>query len=181
VVTNRLAFIDKLIACENKLYANCGFWAGATDDSKDKIQALIEAGCLGVKVFLSHSGIDEFPNISLSDLDKLMGGIKALEIPILAHCELDTLPAEDLLSENPKVYDAYLKTRPKLWENEAIKKFIALSEKHQCKVHIVHLASDEMVDWIDSRKKMGIPFTVETCPQEALRDCSFYYPLVGQL
>ncbi len=163
VVTNVAAYKDKIAACEGKLYANCGFWAGATNAAVSEVKALVEAGCLGVKVFLSHSGIDEFPNISLSDLDALMEGIADLGVPVLAHCELDTLPAPDELSANPRSYSAYLKSRPKAWENEAIKAFITLAEKNNCKVHIVHLASDEMLDWIAEKKQTDIPFTVETC------------------
>ncbi len=164
VVTNMAAFQKKIQASDGKLYANCGFWAGATAASVKEIEQLIAAGCLGVKVFLSHSGIDEFPNISLVDLDQLMAGIAHLEIPILAHCELDTLPASKEIIATPKSYTAYLKSRPKTWENEAIKSFIALAEKHNCKAHIVHLASDEMIEWIAQKKQEGIPFTVETCP-----------------
>ena len=179
VVTNVAAFQKKIAACEGKLYANCGFWAGATDAAVDAVQSLISEGCLGVKVFLSHSGIDEFPNISLADLDELMAGMAHLNVPVLAHCELDTLPASDDLQRQPRSYAAYLKSRPKAWENEAIKAFINLAEKHDCKAHIVHLASDEMIDWIASRtddfsrrgasdstaKVVGTRlFTVETCP-----------------
>ena len=164
VVTNMAAFRKKIAASQGKLYANCGFWAGATYDSPEKVQALIAAGCLGVKVFLSHSGIDEFPNISLVDLDGLMAGIQDMRIPVLAYCELDTLPASKDLVNAPRSYTAYLKSRPKSWENEAIKKFVALAEKHHCKAHIVHLASDEMIDWIAQKKKEGAPITVETCP-----------------
>ena len=168
VVTNIAAFRKKLAACQGKLYANCGFWAGATDAAVTKVKSLIAEGCLGVKVFLSHSGIDEFPNIYLADLDTLMKGIQHLEIPVLAHCELDTLPAPNDLLYAPKSYAAYLASRPKAWENEAIKKFVALAEKHQCKIHIVHLASDEIIDWLVEQKKHKIPFTVETCPHYIL-------------
>ncbi len=164
VVTNMSAFRKKIAACQGKLYVNCGFWAGATEASIAEVTELIEAGCLGVKVFLSHSGIDEFPNISLADLDTLMEGIQHLCVPILAHCELDTLPAANDLANNPRSYQAYLKSRPKLWENEAVKKFVSLSEKHDCKAHVVHLASDEVIDWIMAQKEKGTPFTVETCP-----------------
>lgn len=164
VVTNVAAFKSKLAAAEGKLYANCGFWAGATNASIGVVELLIEEGCLGVKVFMSDSGIDEFPKISLEALDKLMAGISHLKVPVLAHCELDNLPASTELSTDNRSYIAYLKSRPKSWENIAIKAFISLAEKHNCKAHIVHLASDEIIDWIHQKKQAAIPFTVETCP-----------------
>ena len=163
VVTTVQAFQKKLEAAKNKLHVNVGFWAGVTDQNFEEVQALFAAGCLGVKVFLSNSGLDEFPNISLEDLEVVMQNISSGKEPILAHCELDSLPAEDLLKNNPRSYDAYLRSRPKAWENEAVKAFISLSEKYNCSAHIVHLASDEILPWIIHKKNKGVPFTVETC------------------
>ncbi len=168
VVTTVAALDKKIAASKDKLFVNCGFWAGATEASTPEVIALIEKGCLGVKVFLSHSGIDEFPNISLEDLAVLMDGIKHLNVPVLAHCELDTLPAESDLATHPSSYQAYLQSRPKLWENEAIKAFIDLAQQYQCKAHVVHLASDEMLDWLEERKKQADWISVETCPHYLL-------------
>ena len=79
VITTVAAFDDKINATTGKLSVNCGFWAGAIDANSNDAVALIEKGCLGVKVFLSHSGLDEFPNISLPDLDQLMKGVEKLQ------------------------------------------------------------------------------------------------------
>lgn len=168
VVTTVAALDQKIASCRNKLFVNCGFWAGATKASVNDVIALIEKGCLGVKVFLSHSGIDDFPNISLEDLAVLMAGIKQLNVPVLAHCELDTLPADSEMFTYPRSYKEYLKSRPKLWENEAIKKFIGLAQRYQCKAHVVHLASDEMLDWLENEKEQNELITVETCPHYLL-------------
>ncbi len=162
VVTTITAFENKLKAAEGKLSVNCGFWAGAVDANVDAAAALLEKGCLGVKVFLSHSGLDEFPNISLSDLNQLMDGLKNYQAPILAHCELDTLPADDEIVRNPTSYQAYLKSRPKEWENEAVKAFVGLAQKNQCKVHIVHLSSQDCIPWL-AKQKIQTNLSVETC------------------
>ena len=163
VVTNIKAFEDKLQAAKGKLNVNCGFWAGAIDANVKDAIALIKKGCLGVKVFLSHSGLDEFPNISLEDLDVLMAGLKDLNVPVLAHCELDTLPADTNIDEQPTSYQEYLKSRPKAWENEAIKAFIALGQKNDCKTHIVHLSSKDPIPWLGIQKGLTPKLSVETC------------------
>lgn len=168
VVTNVSAFEAKLKATKGKLWVNCGFWAGAIDDDTETLKALINKGCLGVKVFLSHSGIDEFPNISLADLDKVMAALKNEKVPILAHCELDTLPAETDLATHPTSYLSYLKSRPKHWENQAIEAFVNLAKKNHCRVHIVHLSSTDKIDWLKQQKQAGVKLTVETCPHYLL-------------
>jgi allantoinase len=168
VVTNVAAFNKKISSAQGKLRVNCGFWAGAIDANSSNVESLLKAGCLGVKVFLSHSGIDEFPNISLSNLDQLMVAIQPYQVPILAHCELDTLAADNSLAEQPTSYQAYLKSRPRTWEDEAIKAFTALGKKHKCPIHIVHLSSSDSIQKIREEKANNPLLTVETCPHYLL-------------
>jgi allantoinase len=168
VTTTIDAFKEKLAAAEGKLHVNCGFWGGAVDGNTKVVLELIDAGCIGIKVFLSHSGLDEFPKISKHDLNKIMSVLGGKDIPLLAHCEFDTLPAEHQMSSFPRSYTEYLNSRPKSWENEAIKFLVGLCEKYNCKTHIVHLASDESIEFIRVKKEKGLPLTVETCPHYIL-------------
>ena len=55
-----------------KLHTNCGFWGGVIPGIEKEIEPLIEKGVLGFKAFLTHSGIDEFPNVTEKDLRKVM-------------------------------------------------------------------------------------------------------------
>jgi len=164
VVTDINALQEKIKASEGKRHVNCGFWAGGIGQDMAKIAELLEAGCLGVKVFISDSGLKEFPKIQLDNLEELMSFLSKRNIPVLAHCELDTLPPKQNDTEQWKTYAKYLSSRPKSWENEAIKLFVGLCQKHQCKAHVVHLASEEIIPWLVQQKKAGAPFTVETCP-----------------
>jgi len=164
VVTHLDAFTQKQNAAQGKLYVNCGFYAGAIDHNFEEVQSLINAGCLGVKVFLSHSGLDEFPNISQSDLEAIMSKMASQDVPILAHCEFDTLAAPNIPLGKEQSYMSYLSTRPKSWENEAVQFFGSLAERYNCKAHVVHLASEEVLEWLKNKKRSGAPITVETCP-----------------
>jgi len=164
VVTDVKALKEKIKATEGKLHVNCGFWAGGIGQDVKDIDELLEAGCLGVKVFISDSGLTEFPNIKLEDLDTLMSFMSGKDLPVLAHCELDTLPAAHSDKDKWTAYKDYLASRPKEWENEAIRLFVELTAKYDGQAHIVHLASEEIIPWIVEKKQQGIRFTVETCP-----------------
>jgi len=166
VTINAKTFQDKIQASQGKLYCNCGFWGGIVPANADKLEELIEAGVLGIKAFLTHSGIDEFPNVTVKDLRKGLATLAKYNIPLLAHAELDEMhPGIAAFEKNPTNYMAYLNSRPKIWEDKAVEMMIALCEEFNCPVHIVHLSSADSLDQIKAVRNKGFPLTVETCPQ----------------
>ncbi|MEM7101710.1 MAG: allantoinase AllB [Bacteroidota bacterium] len=166
VTTNVAALQEKLDAAKGKLHVNCGFWGGLTPQSLGDLEGLLETEVLGVKVFLTHSGIDDFPDIGQSDLSRVMPLIKTSGKPILAHCEISRPHADQaLLENNPTSYQNYLASRPPSWEIEAIEMMIDLCRTSGCRTHIVHLATAEAISSISKAKDEGLPLTVETCPQ----------------
>ncbi|MBC7884922.1 MAG: allantoinase AllB, partial [Saprospiraceae bacterium] len=162
VTTTLMAFMQKLDASKNKLNVNCGFYGGSVPGNAHEMEGLIQAGVLGIKCFLTHSGIDEFPNVTEKDLEEVMPILAGFNITLLVHCELDDGFSNDL-EQYPTSYQTYLSSRPASWENEAIKLIIRLCRKHQCAVHIVHVSSAEALTLIASAKKEGLPITAETC------------------
>ncbi|MBC7587661.1 MAG: amidohydrolase family protein, partial [Chitinophagaceae bacterium] len=110
---------------------------------------------------LTHSGIDEFPNVTEDDLRKAMPIIAQYGLPLLVHCEL----SEEQLSSGiqlPTSYQQYLASRPKEWEDNAIAMMIRLCEEFNCRTHIVHLSSANCIEQIAKAKQKGLPLTVET-------------------
>jgi allantoinase len=162
VTTNVDAFIIKQQAAENKLHVNCGFYGGITPTNANAIEGLIKAGVFGIKGFLTHSGIDEFPNIHKKHLEEIAPILKQYDIPLLLHCELedDKVPKVD----NPKSYREYLHSRPQHWETNAIELAIDIQQKFDIRVHIVHLSASEGIAIINQQKKKSTKLTVETCP-----------------
>lgn len=163
VTTNLRAFNEKLDAAKNKLHVNVGFYGGLIPGNKDDLESLMQAGVLGIKCFLVHSGIDEFPNVVAKDIEAAMPIIAKHQIPLLAHCEIYTEEAETAFSKYPTSYQHYLSSRPKKWENDAIDLMLDLCRRHQCATHIVHVSSAEALDSIEKAKKEGLPVTAETC------------------
>jgi len=162
VTTRRSALEEKLRATAGQLHADVGFWGGVIPGNAGELPGLAEAGALGCKAFLVHSGIDEFPNSTEADLRVAMPVLRALGLPLLAHAELD-LGDSDAGSE-PSRYQGYLRSRPAAWEDAAIALLIRLSRETGCAVHVVHLSSASSLPQIARAKDEGLPLTVETCP-----------------
>ncbi|MCB4798189.1 allantoinase AllB [Neotamlana laminarinivorans] len=176
VTTTVEAFKLKQNAATNKLHVNCGFYGGTIPSNTNDIEGLIKEGVFGIKGFLTHSGIDEFPNITQKDLEAIAPILKKYDVPLLLHCELSDEDVPEV--ENPKSYIEYLHSRPQHWETNAIELAIAIQKKFDIKVHIVHLSASKGIELINKAKKETDKLTVETCPQylffnaEAIPDAS---------
>jgi allantoinase len=159
VTTTVAALEEKLLATTDKLYTNCGFWGGIVPGNSKEIAGLIRKGVPGFKTFLTHSGIDDFPATTVYELKKVMPLIAKHQLPLLVHCELST---KGPVMQDPRSYQQYLASRPRQWENEAIKQMIQLCEAYDCPVHIVHLSSSDSIGQILRAKIRGLPLTAET-------------------
>ena len=166
VTTTVDAFNLKLDASKGKLHANVGFYGGVIPSNIDDLDGLLNAGVFGIKAFLTHSGIDEFPNVSEVDLRKALPILKKHDAKLLVHCELESLVTPGLTRSLTDVcsYAHYLASRPAKWENDAIALMIRLSEEFDVHVHIVHVSSAEALRLIRDAKKRGLRITAETCP-----------------
>lgn len=162
VTTNQAALETKLGASEGKRFVDVGFWGGVVPGNVDDLPALARGGVLGCKTFLVHSGIDEFPNTTADDLRRAMPVLRELGLPLLVHAELD-LGAPPNPSP-PQHYDSFLASRPRAWEDAAIRLMVALCRETRCPVHIVHLSSAASLPVLEAAKAEGLPITVETCP-----------------
>ncbi|UOQ97130.1 allantoinase AllB [Hymenobacter sp. 5317J-9] len=161
-VTTSVANLEiKRAATLGQLHCNVGFWGGVVPGNADEIEPLIAAGVLGFKAFLTHSGIDDFPNATEEDLRRVMPILARHGLPLLVHCELSE--DNDAWKQNDhRSYPNYLASRPKAWEDEAIALMIRLCEETGCWVHIVHLSSANSIAPIAAAKAKGLPLTVET-------------------
>ena len=164
VTTTLRALNDKMFASVSQLHVNCGFYGGFIPGSSNHLENLIDAGVLGIKCFLTHSGIEEFPNVTEKDLDKAMPILAKHNVPLLVHCEIFDKEVESDFENNTTSYKHFLASRPIQWESDAVDLVIKLCRKHKCRVHIVHVSSAETLSKIDKAKQEGLPITAETCP-----------------
>lgn len=140
------ALKTKRRAAEGQLSADVAFWGGIVPGSVGEVADLVEAGVCGFKVFLTDSGVEEFPPVSLDDLNGL-----SLDVPLLVHAESNAH-----LTEPGPTYRDYLASRPPAAESAAIESVARLDAP----VHILHVSSGDGVDAIASSPGM----TGETCP-----------------
>jgi len=162
VTTTAAALKLKLEAAKGKLHVNCGFYGGVIPGNINDLDELLNAGVFGIKAFLTHSGIDEFPNVTEADLRKALPILKKHDAKLLVHCELVSGVGAD--HGPPKSYAAYQTSRPPKWETDAIALMIRLSAAFDVHVHIVHVSAAEALPLIRDAKKRGLRITAETCP-----------------
>lgn len=164
VTTTAAALLAKRDAARGRLRVDCGFFGGLVPGNTDQIDSLADAGVLGFKAFLSHSGIDEFPNVGEVDLRLAMPILAARGLPLLAHAEIVPPGAPGMDPAHPHSYAAWLASRPESYEVAAIRLLIDLCRLTGCRVHIVHLAAASALPLIAAARAEGLPLTVEVCP-----------------
>lgn len=151
----------KQAATEGQLHTNVGFWGGIVPGNAAEVGPLIAAGVLGFKAFLTHSGIADFPNATEADLRRVMPLLARHGLPLLVHCELSQ-DNDEWKRGDTRAYPNYLASRPKSWEDEAIRLLIRLCAEYRGPVHIVHLSSANALPLLAEAKAQGLPLTVET-------------------
>lgn len=161
VTTTRAALERKLAALDGNLRTDVAFWGGLVPGNHGDLEDLAAAGVVGFKCFLTHSGIDDFPNVTASDLDKAMPVIAGMGLPLIVHAELDPCGGS---GRDARVYDGYLSSRPAEMELRAIRLLIEKCRMTRCRTHIVHLSCADALPDIEAAKAEGLPLTVETCP-----------------
>ncbi len=160
----------KLAAARGKLSVDTAFWGGVVPGNTAELAKLWDAGVIGFKCFLVHSGIDEFPNVTESDLRAAMPELSRLGALLIVHAEVPG-PIDSACCQAPdggdganRSYETFLRSRPRAAENEAIELMIRLSRETGCRIHIVHHSSADALVMLRAAKASGAQLTVETCP-----------------
>ena len=86
-----------LLCMQAKSKVNVGFWGGIVPGNAakhDVLGAMLEAGALGFKSFVSPSGINDFPNVTREDVEAAVPFLMQQGVPYLVHSELVT-PVEE--------------------------------------------------------------------------------------
>ncbi|HEX9962221.1 MAG TPA: allantoinase AllB [Pyrinomonadaceae bacterium] len=160
-------FREKLAAAQGQCRTDVAFWGGVIPGNTRELKPLLDAGVRGFKCFLVHSGVDEFPHVTESNLLEAMPELARLGSVLLVHAELAE-PIENaaaaLKNSDPKDYQTFLKSRPRASENEAIELMIRLCRRTGARVHIVHHSSSDALPVLRAARAEGLPLTVETCP-----------------
>jgi len=182
--TTLAGFQRKLEAARNQCHVDVGFWGGVVPGNTAELSRLWEAGVVGFKCFLIHSGVDEFPNVTEDELREAMPVLASLGAVLIVHAELPGpinrtgIPAGPELAAGgldemttgtdrnvcPTSYQTFLDSRPRAAEDEAVALMIQLGRETGCRVHIVHHSSADSLDSLRDARAAGSQITAETCP-----------------
>src|SRR4029079_6815211 len=123
--TTLAGFREKLAAAKNKCLVDVGFWGGVVPGNTSELASLLEAGVVGFKCFLIHSGVDEFPNVTEEDLRTALPELTRLGALLIVHAEVpgpihrSGIPACHSAAETapdrnvcPTQYATFLASRP---------------------------------------------------------------------
>lgn len=162
-------FQTKLAAAEGQCAVDVGFWGGVVPGNVGELSRLNDAGVLGFKCFLIHSGVDEFPNVTEADLREAMPELAKLGAVLIVHAEVPeavdkALKESSVTASEPRRYSTFLKSRPREAENEAVALMIRLSRETGARVHIVHHSSSDALPALRQARAEGLALTIETCP-----------------
>jgi allantoinase len=165
--TTVAAYAKKLAAAGGKLHVDVGFWGGVVPGNTSELGAVWDAGVFGFKCFLVPSGVEEFAHVSEADLRAALPELTAIGAPLLVHAELPG-PIEGAMekvgADQPSRHVTWLASRPREAENQAIGLLVRLAREFGTRIHIVHLASSDILALLRQAKSEGVRISVETCP-----------------
>ena len=168
---------EKLEAARSQCFVDTAFWGGVVPGNTAELAPLHKAGVVGFKCFLIHSGVDEFPNVTETDLRAALPELTRLGTLLIVHAEVPgpieragmpschAADAQDLSKGDcVTAYQTFLDSRPRAAENEAVELMIRLSREFGTRVHIVHHSSADALPLLAQAKQAGLNITAETCP-----------------
>jgi allantoinase len=148
---------------QGKVHVDVGFWGGAIPGNLGDLRPLHEAGVFGFKSFLLHSGVDEFPPLNPQELEDALRELKSFDALMIVHAE-DSDTIEQAPQPHGDHYTDFLGSRPRVAENLAIARVIALARRTGARAHVLHLSSSDALRMIADAKRDGVRLSVETCP-----------------
>jgi allantoinase len=165
-VLDAAALRTKRELAEQQSCVDFALWGGLVPGNLDKLAGLRDAGAIGLKAFMSNSGIDSFPRVDAKSLYEGMKRAAKLGLLVAVHAEDDALAAKYTAAEKARgKHDAkaWLASRPVEVELAAIRQAIEFAGETGCALHVVHVSSPEGIDLITEARNQRVDVTAETC------------------
>ncbi|WP_028066209.1 allantoinase AllB [Solirubrobacter soli] len=159
-VVDGAAFDAKLEAARASSCVDFGLWGGLVPGRLDRLEELAARGVIGLKAFMSNSGIEEFERVDDVTLYEGMAIAARLGLIVAVHAENDALTAR---SFGPGARD-WFASRPVVAELEAISRALLFASETGCALHVVHVSSGRGAALIAAAREAGVDVTCETCP-----------------
>ncbi len=170
--TTREALHAKLELASRESIVNYGFYLGATPDNLEELKQATRTP--GIKLFLGSST----GNLLVDGQDALERIFAETTLPICAHCE-----DEAIINRNAALYPdqsdpaVHSKIRTTEAAVEAVRRAVALAQRHNHPLQVAHVSSGDEVELIAAAAGL---VTAEACPHHLLLNVDDY-PRLGTL
>src|SRR6187551_585131 len=157
---------EKRAIAERQSCTDFALWGGLVPGNLDKLAGLRDAGAIGLKAFMSNSGIDSFPRVDAKSLYEGMKRAAKLGLLVAVHAEDDALATkftQKQLAARKHDAKAWLASRPVEVELAAIKQAVEFAGETGCALHVVHVSSPEGLALIAEARALRVDVTAETC------------------
>jgi len=159
---------EKRTIAERQSCTDFALWGGLVPGNLDKLAGLRDAGAIGLKAFMSNSGIDSFPHVDAKSLYEGMKRAAKLGLLVAVHAEDDALATKFTAAVKAKAKGkldakAWLASRPVEVELAAIRQALEFAGETGCALHIVHVSSPEGIALITEARDQRVDVTAETC------------------
>ncbi|HEX2862394.1 MAG TPA: allantoinase AllB [Lacunisphaera sp.] len=162
---------EKRALAERQSCTDFALWGGLMPGNLDKLAGLRDAGAIGLKAFMSNSGIDSFPRVDAKSLHEGMKRAAKLGLLVAVHAEDDALATQFTAAQKAKRQTdpkAWLASRPVEVELTAIRQALEFAGETGCALHIVHVSSPEGIALVTEARSQRVDVTAETCPHYLL-------------
>ena len=130
---------------------------GSKGEALSEIAAMKQAGIVAVSD-------DGHPIATAKLLRNVMEYCRALDLPVIDHCEDSSLFAGAVMREGKQSVRLGLRGMPAATESLCVARDVQVGELTHCRLHIAHLSARASLDLVRSAKASGLPVTCEVTP-----------------
>jgi allantoinase len=164
---NRELLEEKRQAVVGEAVVDYGNWGGLVDNNLSDLSGMHNGGVVGLKAFMSNSGIADFKRVDDDVLFAGLESVKALGNVIGVHAENEYVTSflgQQIQDTGRVDRTAWTESRPPFAELEAIERacyWAGVAESH---LHILHITIADGIRAVAKAKNEGIQVSSETCP-----------------
>jgi len=130
---------------------------GSKGEALSEIAAMKQAGIVAVSD-------DGRPIATAKLLRQVMEYCRALDLPVIDHCEDSSLFAGAVMREGKQSVRLGLRGMPAATESLAVGRDVQVGELTRCRLHIAHLSTRCSLELVRAAKAKGLPVTCEVTP-----------------
>ncbi|SEH85324.1 allantoinase AllB [Tardiphaga sp. OK245] len=169
-INNAEALADKHKIASAKAYVDYGLYAVLGEDSIEHVDALIDGGVIGFKLYMGNT-FGRIPSPTTGAMLEAFEVVAPTGKRISLHAETNSIMErrEARLRASGRIEPiAHLAARPAVVAVEAVARAAILAEWTGARIHVLHISSAAELQPLAEAKARGVDITGETCPQYLL-------------